>query len=82
MAGALDARNSLGSPGFDDLKWLKPVRPDDTLRVVGEVLELKPSKSVDRGIVRFRYTTCNQKGEAVFTVIGNQIIRRRPPGKE
>jgi acyl dehydratase len=82
MTGALNAENSLGSPGFDELKWLKPVRPGDTLRAAGEVLELRPSKSGDRGIVRLRYSTDNQKGETVFTVIGNQIVRRRPPGKE
>jgi acyl dehydratase len=82
MTGALNAENSLGSPGFDELKWLKPVRPGDTLRAAGEVLELRPSKAGDRGIVRLRYSTYNQKGETVFTVIGNQIVRRRPSGKE
>jgi acyl dehydratase len=82
MTGALNAENSLGSPGFDELKWLKPVRPGDTLRAAGEVLELRPSKAGDRGIVRLRYSTYNQKGEMVFTVIGNQIVRRRPADKD
>jgi acyl dehydratase len=54
------------------------VRPGDTLRAAGEVLELRPSKAGDRGIVRIRYSALNQKGETVFTVIGNQIVRRRP----
>ena len=80
MTGALNAANSLGSPGFDELRWLKPVRPGDTLRAVGEVLESRPSKTAERGIVRFRYSALNQKNETVFTVIGNQIVRRRPPG--
>lgn len=79
MTGALNAENSLGSPGFDELRWLLPVRPGDTLRAVGEVLELRPSKSQsDRGIVRLRYTAHNQKGELVFSVNGNQIVRRKP----
>lgn len=82
MTGALNAQNSLGSPGFDELKWLKPVRPGDTLRAAGEVLELRPSKAGDRGIVRIRYSALNQRGETVFTVIGNQIVRRRPPDRE
>lgn len=82
MTGALHAGNSLGSPGFDELRWLKPVRPGDTLRAVGEVLELRPSRAGDRGIVRLRYSALNQRGETVFTVIGNQIVRRRPPGSE
>jgi len=79
MTGALNAENSLGSPGFDELRWLKPVRPGDTLRAAGEVLEVRLSKSGDRGIVRIRYSALNQRGETVFTVIGNQIVRRRPP---
>ena len=79
MTGALNAENSLGSPGFDELRWLLPVRPGDTLRAVGEVLELRPSKSQsDRGIVRLRYTALNQKDELVFSVNGNQIVRRKP----
>jgi acyl dehydratase len=69
--------SSLGSPGFDELKWLKPVRPGDTLHMTAEVLETLPSKSQhDRGIVRFRYSAWNQNGERVLSVIGNQIVRR------
>jgi len=82
MTGALNAENSLGAPGFDELRWLRPVRPGDTLRAEGEVLELRPSKAGDRGIIRFRYSAWNQRGETVFTVIGNQIGRRRPQGAE
>lgn len=78
MTGALEG-SSLGSPGFDELRWLRPVRPGDTLHVVGEVLEKRNSRSQsDRGIVRIRYTCCNQRDEEVLTVIGNQILRRRP----
>jgi acyl dehydratase len=77
MAGVIMDSN-LGSPGVDELRWLRPVRPGDTLRAVGEVLEVIPSESKpDRGIVRFRYSTLNQRNEEVLTVIGTQIIARR-----
>jgi acyl dehydratase len=78
MTGIL-ADSNLGSPGFDELRWLRPVRPGDTLRAVGEVLEIIPSASKpDRGIIRFRYAALNQRNEEVLTVVGNQIIRKRP----
>jgi acyl dehydratase len=73
---------SLGSPGLDEIRWKAPVRPDDTLRVVAEVLEARPSSSKpDRGIVRILFSTLNQRGETVSTFIGNQLCRRRPPGQ-
>jgi len=73
---------SLGSPGLDEIRWKAPVRPDDTLRVVAEVLEARPSSSKpDRGIVRILFSTLNQRGEIVSTFIGNQLCRRRPPGR-
>jgi acyl dehydratase len=77
QTGAL--ANNLGSPGFDELRWLRPVRPGDTLRAVGEVVEVRPSASrPDRGTVRFRCTTLNQNDEPVQTVYCNQLLQRRP----
>ena len=71
--------NNLGSPGFDELRWLRPVRPGDTLRAIGEVVEVRQSASrSDRGTVRFRCTTLNQKDEPVQTVFCNQLLKRRP----
>lgn len=73
------AASSLGSPGLDEIRWTAPVRPGDTIRVVAEVLESRPSTSKpDRGILRILYTTLNQRGETVMTMIGNQLLRRRP----
>jgi acyl dehydratase len=73
------AASSLGSPGLDEIRWRAPVRPGDTLHVVAEVLETRASTSKpDRGIVRLLYTTRNQQGDAVMTLIGNQLLRRRP----
>ena len=74
----LIADSSLGSPGLDELRWLKPVRPGDTLRVVVKVVEVRRSRSKpDRGVVRMAYTTLNQQGEAVMTLVGNQLLKAR-----
>ena len=72
------AASSLGSPGLDEIRWKAPVRPGDTLHVIAEVIEARPSTSKpDRGIVRVLYTTANQNGDTVMTMIGNQLLRRR-----
>ena len=69
---------SMGSPGMDELRWLKPVRPGDTLRMRGAALEVKPSRSKPgRGTLRYRMTIFNQHGEAVMSMLGLQIIKRR-----
>jgi acyl dehydratase len=66
--------------GFDQLNWLKAVRPGDELRVKSEVLELRPSKSRnDRGMIRVQNTTLNQNDEAVQNFIANLIVPRRAP---
>ena len=71
---------SLGSPGVDELRWLRPVRPGDTLRATVTVQEQRPSTSKpDRGIVRLRWTALNQRGEPVLTLTSMQLVRRRPP---
>jgi acyl dehydratase len=67
--------------GFDELSWPRPVRPGDELHVKSEVLEVRPSKSrADRGLIRVRNTTFNQKNEAVQIFTGNLIVPRRPAG--
>jgi acyl dehydratase len=71
---------SMGSPGVDELHWLKPVRPGDTLSGRYTVLETVPSRSKpDRGIVRGLTELRNQHGEVVLTVKGMSLIGRRPP---
>ena len=70
---------SLGSPGLDELRWVKPVYPGDTIRNRGEVIELKPSRSKpDRGMVRVQYTVLNQDDEPVMTLSALHILSRRP----
>jgi acyl dehydratase len=65
--------------GFDELRWPRPVRPGDELRVETEVIEVRPSKSrPDQGLIKVRTTTLNQNGEPVQVFIGNLLVPRRP----
>lgn len=69
----------LGSPGVDELRWLRPVRPGDTLAVRVSVLEAQPSRSKpDRGLIRFKIEAENQNGELAMTLVGLAFIRREP----
>lgn len=70
---------SLGAIGIDELRWLRPVRPGDTLRGTNEVIDKTPSASrPEMGIVRNRATVINQKDEAVLTMISITMWRTRP----
>lgn len=72
------AESSMGSPGIDELRWLAPVRPGDTLHSEIEVLEVRPSSSKpDRGIARLKYHAVNQRNETVLTFIVNHLLRRK-----
>jgi acyl dehydratase len=72
------AASSMGSPGFDELRWLKPVKPGDVIHVEGEVVEQTPSRSKpDRGIVRIAYRYINQNAEPVLTFTAMHLLRRR-----
>ena len=76
--GLLCRSASMGSPGQDELRWLRPVRPGDTLTARGKVEELIPSKSKpDRGLVRKSYEVLNQHGEKVMTMRGLGMFGRR-----
>ena len=73
--------SGIGAPGIEELRWTAPVRPGDTVHVETEVIEIRPSRSKpDRGIVRIRYTTRNQRRETVMILIVPQIVARRPSG--
>jgi len=75
------SRHGLGSPGLDELLWLKPVRPGDTLSVRVTVLEARLSQTKpDRGIVKQRTETLNQAGEVVLRWTANILVRCRPAG--
>ena len=69
---------SMGSPGCDELRWLRPVHPGDTLHTELEVAEKTPSRSKpDRGVLRVKYRVKNQRGEDVMTFTSMQLARRR-----
>ena len=71
---------SLGSPGVDSIKWLKPVRPGDTLRVRTTVLDARPLESKPHiGLVHSQWQMYNQIDECVMEMQGHGMLRRRPP---
>lgn len=72
------AESSMGSPGIDELSFLAPVRPGDTLHTINEVVEVRPSRSKDdRGILRLKYTAINQHDDAVLSFIINHLLKRK-----
>ncbi|MDB5409183.1 MAG: acyl dehydratase [Rhodospirillales bacterium] len=65
--------------GVEELRWPRPVRPGDTLRVESEILEIRPSKSRPQiGLVKVRNTTLNQHGDPVQIFVANLVVSRRP----
>lgn len=77
----LSPETSLGSPGIDELRWLKPVRPGDTLRLRLTVLEARRSRSrPEMGTTRHRMEVLNQKGEVVMSMLGLGMVRARTAG--
>ena len=79
VASDLKPAGGIVGAGFDELRWPRPVRPGDELRVESEVLEVRPSKSRSaQGLVKVKTTTLNQNGEAVQVSVGNLIVPCRP----
>jgi acyl dehydratase len=71
---------SLGSPGIDEIRWTKPVRPGDSLSLRISILEAKRSTSKpDRGMVRALIEVLNQNQECVMTMKGMNLMRCRKP---
>jgi acyl dehydratase len=69
------------SPGFRDLRWLKPVYAGDTIAFATEVVETRASNSRPRwGLVFSRNTATNQAGALVMSFIGSALVERRKPG--
>lgn len=78
LAENIIAACSLGSPGMDHLRWLKPVRPGDTLHIEAEVKEMRPSQSKsDRGVLHMYYAVKNQNDEVVMSYIATHMLRRQ-----
>jgi acyl dehydratase len=75
----LSRGGSLGSPGIDELRWPRPVRPGDQLWLRATVLESRRSQSKpDRGIVRTGIAMVNQSDETVLTLTAVNLIAVRP----
>ena len=70
---------SLGTPGLGETQFPRPVRPGDTIRVVTDIVALRPSASKpDRGVCRIRQVTINQRGEHVMEQETSVFLKRRP----
>ena len=79
----LNEAASLGSPGLESLRWLKPVYPGDTLRLQHTITESRPMrKRGDIGIVRSIWELFNQNDEKVLQMEGYGMFRRRHPATE
>jgi acyl dehydratase len=71
----------LGSPGVDELRWLKPVYPGETLHVRGKIVETRPSqRRPEMGSFRTETTVTNQDDAPVMRFTSIVLIRRRPEG--
>jgi acyl dehydratase len=71
--------NGLPAPGVDEVRWLRPVRPGDTLRMRVTIKEARVSQSKpDRGIIRPFSEVLNQHDEVVLTMLPINLVRRRP----
>lgn len=74
---------SMGGPGIEEMKWVKPVFPGDVLSVRRTVLDARASQSKpDRGIVRFRFELMNQNGEVVLIQTNPIFFGRRRGGRD
>ena len=74
-----EGQAGLGSPGLDELRWLKPVYPGDTLHVHTTLLDKTPSRSKpDMGSFRSEVLVTNQHDEPVMRYVSIVLIRRRP----
>jgi acyl dehydratase len=77
--GILNRSASLGSPGVDEVRWLKPVRPGDVLRARYTVVAVEPHpRRTDRGTVRSMAEVFNQDGVLVLSLRAANLIGRRP----
>ncbi len=76
----LNESASLGSPGLENLRWLKPVFPGDTLRLQQTITQARPlRKRADAGLVRTMWEMFNQHGDKVLQMEGYGMFGRRTP---
>ena len=76
--GFILASASMGSPGVEEVRWLKPVRPGDSLTLRATVVEMRPSASrPGMGLIKFSYEMLNQADECVMTLVSTGMMARR-----
>ncbi|MFV0681125.1 MaoC family dehydratase [Ottowia sp.] len=79
----LNRASSLGSPGLEQIKWLKPVFPGDTLHMRLRIIEARPMNSrPDVGLIRSHWEMFNQQGDQVLLIDGHAMFRRRTPATD
>ena len=77
--GMMCSASSMGSPGLDGVRWLRPLRGGDTLRVRYLTTQVKASASKpDRGVVWSKWVATNQHGEEICTIDGMGLFGRHP----
>lgn len=78
VEGGLPLAGGIIGAGVEEVRWPRPVRPGDQLRVESEVLEVRPSRSrPDQGLAKIRTTTLNQNGKPVQVMTSNLVVPRR-----
>jgi acyl dehydratase len=78
VEGGLPLAGGIIGAGVEEVRWPRPVRPGDQLRVESEVLEVRPSRShPDQGLAKIRTTTLNQNGEPVQVMTSHLVVPRR-----
>jgi acyl dehydratase len=79
VEGGLPLAGGIIGASVEEVRWPRPVRPGDKLRVESEVLEVRPSRSrPEQGLAKIRTTTLNQNGEPVQVMTSNLVVQRRP----
>jgi acyl dehydratase len=78
VEGELKPAGGIVGAGLDELRWTRPVRPGDELRVECEVIEVRPSKSrPEQGLIKLRTTTLDQHDKPVMVYVVNLVVPRR-----
>jgi len=73
--------SSMGGPGVDEVRWLRPLRPGTNVRVRATVVESRPSKSrPEMGLTKFNYEMLDESDAAIMTLTTTHMFGRRQPG--
>jgi acyl dehydratase len=80
--GFLLNSSSMGAPGVDEVRWLAPLRPDDSITLRASVLDTRTSRSrPELGFVSFCFELVNQSGTLVMRMTASLMLGRRPTGE-